>query len=1456
MPTANADSLAQMQALQESVSAFLEARGQPGTTPRPGAPGPNRIQFGDQDSRAAEVRRSFFVDTTVSPKSIKRGFEAQKNIRKLEVQIRAFGDEPPNIDTGSPNKFFELLANIQRPQSAIFNTAIAIFEGDTDPEQIAEAFWKGLTFEQRATGIDLLDATGHDTDQFVNKVAAFGIDIVLDPANIPAVALLPFRILTMGAKGANRIRVVRELGEAAGKSRVIQSIKRGFTNRTGNLLFDRIARSNINLKNMLESDLLARAHQHEVKHGFPLARKSRHLEEQVPVLAEFFKAQPEEYARRLAALKVDDATRNQVDAAVKSFDSLLVSLRNGEEVAGVATPTLGNVIAKGIDTLDKAKKARALKEITKVARTTQRDINRLKKKQLRLVAKVPESIEKRFVKFKDQRLPGVNMLTDEGIRVVGKGVEKEIRQLESQLNGLRKLGKFLGPNRKFRGILNDFISGTIDDKGLRSQLDRFLRDPLSTPVGPSAKTIQKFEEFATLQRFDPAGVIPDVTKPQGLFLTPGGVKSPHADLGVRSDFIASAKNPLDVSKTEGVIRRGADSMGAGAKALKQLDPELFNRLKGMRFEEVEREVKRLFPKLRIRGTRDKQDLMEVVGAQLAKRKGFDAIISRDVSIPSFSEFVALTSGAIRKKPSTLKPLTGFTASLSLRHLPGVINQVSRRRAALSRLADIQTNAPKLVKETTEMLLDGVFSADELIEIVGKEAPGIQGHIKNVARRVAEVEKHVGDIDDIPRFAQEVVEEFMRGSVTGKEVIELLGKPAKGAKVGQQTLGQALNALKKTVTAIDNIQNKVVPQRIKKIEVMLDSRYGQKIHALEEAMSQVPNYIPHVMTREGMDALVKPGRGGLVGRLFSDKHASLIMRKFVNNKGVPLTFEEVEAIVSKGELASIGGKPLFKSRSVLDIVLNRPLEAARLFSVTPQVILATRSLRSAKAISGAKFLDEVGKAFGRVVKKGDTLRPGEAFSSTPRLRGVAFDSDIVKEVDRVFTSAYGNDEATNAVVKVFDTMQNYWKTWTLGIFPAYHVRNAIGNVWNMHLAGMFPILNPADGIEDMIKAGQLQRWGSTANMEKLANISITLHDGTKLNGHEILRLMQRHGILNEGMFGADIERGTRGVPFDDLRKFYQRAREDPADFLRRQVGLGKKGGRRFQESIIGGEGVLTEQGLLFGKAVENNAKGALFLFKLRKGHSIEEAAEIAQKFLFDYQDLTAVDRAIKKGVPFWTWTRKNIPLQLEQLVKQPEKFSRIEKAGRFASSVGGLSKEELPEAEDIPKWIKEAAPVPLRRLPDGRMEFFLLENWLPAADIDNLLAADSAARFALNSLRPELQLGIEFATGRDIFTERALRGPEALPQEFLGAKLSPQIVNVLRTIRLLTVLDNLNPFGLTRQERLSDDPNARAVRFLTGIKPFAVSTKRERISRDVDRETQLRRQLGRAKKSRRRQTATE
>ena len=30
---------------------------------------------------------------------------------------------------------------------------------------------------------------------------------------------------------------------------------------------------------------------------------------------------------------------------------------------------------------------------------------------------------------------------------------------------------------------------------------------------------------------------------------------------------------------------------------------------------------------------------------------------------------------------------------------------------------------------------------------------------------------------------------------------------------------------------------------------------------------------------------------------------------------------------------------------------------------------------------------------------------------------------------------------------YDDLTRWWKSWTLSIFPSYHIRNAVGNTWN-------------------------------------------------------------------------------------------------------------------------------------------------------------------------------------------------------------------------------------------------------------------------------------------------------------------------------------------------------------------------------------------------------------------------
>lgn len=1186
----------------------------------------------------------------VSRDERKRARRSERRSSRLESELEFLGEDVPEEEITPLNRFFDFLANLQRPQSGVFNSVIAVKEGERDVLEIAEAFGKGFSFEERATGIELLDAFNHDTSKLDTKINAFIVDVVLDPlvgVGQVARAIGLTRYLTMGVKGVKSSRVVRELGEEMGKKRSVQTLKAAFSNRTGNKLFDRLARKSITNKAYLQGKFGRRFHDYEQKLITPLVKKDPKLQDQIPILGEFLN-RPALYAKRLDALQLDDVTKVQLDEAVRGMDKLNKQMRTAEAVSGAGTPELGAGISKAILLLDNKKKKVAQRAIAKIARTSQREMAKLDRKKARLLAKIPETIQKRFVKVKNKLVPGADELTELGVRTVNKGIDRAARGIETELGFLRKQKKFLGTNREFRAILDDFIVGKVDERGLRDSLGRFLGK-----------------------------------------------------------------------------------------------------------------------------------------------------------------------------------------SQSLRHLPALITQVTNRRSALTKLADLQTNMPALVRETTEVLLDGTYTPKELIEIVGSEAPGLIAHIKNIGKRMSQVEKHVGDIDDLPRLAQETVEEFVKGNLSTADVLELLGKPVKGAR-----LGTALNSLKRTVTAIDALNNKVVPGRIMRLERMLDKRFGAKRIALEEALDRVPNYMAHITTREAVDQLIKHPL--LVSRMFSDKTASLLRRKFVDGDGVPLTFEEIEEIVQNGELASLGGKAFFKPRGLLDIIFNRPKEAAKLFSTNPAVIIATRGARAAKAISGAEFLDGA-KMFGRVLKAGERLGPGEAFSTAERLKGVAFPAELVPEIDRVFTSAFGNDKAVQGVARAINSALSYWKTWTLVAFPEYFNRNTWGDSWSMHLAGMFPDHNPFDGVEDLIKATKLQLWSSQGNVEKLRQITMNV-DGHVVDGNDLVRMLSKSGVLNEGFWSVDLAKGITDVPGDDLLKFGRRIAREPGKFLKKQIGIG--GG--FEESILGTRGAITRTGALYGKALENQRRAALALFLLRKGNAYDDAVETTIKHMHDYQDITKVEEGLRQFFPFYTWTRKNFPLQLEMLIKQPEKFSKIEKTGRAVSSLSG---DKQPSAKEVPEWIKRASPVPLRREKDGTFSYFLLENWHPAADIDNFLSAQEAAKFGVNSLNPALQLGLEFATGKDTFTGRPLSGPEATPREFLGVEMDPQLENVLRTIRMLSVIDSLNPGGLTRKQRQTDPPLERTIKFFTGAKKFKADPEREEVRRIREREEQLSRRKSIARRRR-------
>ena len=68
----------------------------------------------------------------------------------------------------------------------------------------------------------------------------------------------------------------------------------------------------------------------------------------------------------------------------------------------------------------------------------------------------------------------------------------------------------------------------------------------------------------------------------------------------------------------------------------------------------------------------------------------------------------------------------------------------------------------------------------------------------------------------------------------------------------------------------------------------------------------------------------------------------------------------------------------------------------------------------------------------------------------------------------------------------------------------------------------------------------------------------------------------------------------------------------------------------------------------------------------------------KKFLFDYMDLTAFERKVMKRVfPFYTWLRKNIPLQISMLLKSPRTYARINDTQNYIAG-GPIDWDSKPE----------------------------------------------------------------------------------------------------------------------------------------------------------------------------------
>jgi hypothetical protein len=574
----------------------------------------------------------------------------------------------------------------------------------------------------------------------------------------------------------------------------------------------------------------------------------------------------------------------------------------------------------------------------------------------------------------------------------------------------------------------------------------------------------------------------------------------------------------------------------------------------------------------------------------------------------------------------------------------------------------------------------------------------------------------------------------------------------------------------------NLSDDAIGQLEQRIVAQNRARLEQQRAAGIEVGDLGDTYMPHIATKEADDILNNTGVKNFFGIRPSAKTPQGISR-------------EIE-----GTVAEINAKNIYGTN--------------KFFQDDPAIALGVADFNAAQAIAGRKFLDEASQ-FGI---KAD-VAPA-SYKTIPEIPGLKFEPAVANQLTRSY-KALTNQEEINKFLKLYDGAQNWWKMWSLGVRPAYHAKNTIGNLWNSYLGGLTNPLLYGQAGAFQVKMAKNNLSGEIAGYP------------TK----ELYDAMMSRGVFGQGQYGGDISRT-----------------------LESQIAGGNK-----NPFTLATSNPILQGGFKLGQTVEDNARIALFIDQLNKGASFDKAGNHVRKYLFDYGDVNPFEKdVLKRLMPFYTWSRKNIPLQLEALATQPDKINKINLA---INNIQQANQVEQPDLSQVPSYIREQAPVYVGSNAEaGTVSAVPLTNLIPTFDIASLTKflntetapegikkgkLGDALSTVLSGVSPLLKAPLELLANYDFFRKKTIQEFEGQTVDFLGIPMPPWLAKVASNIIVLNEFDRANPgsifgsrmvdpvtkevttlnsfFGLgTPREARTDLPEEqRLTQYLTGIRIFDI-----------------------------------
>lgn len=436
-------------------------------------------------------------------------------------------------------------------------------------------------------------------------------------------------------------------------------------------------------------------------------------------------------------------------------------------------------------------------------------------------------------------------------------------------------------------------------------------------------------------------------------------------------------------------------------------------------------------------------------------------------------------------------------------------------------------------------------------------------------------------------------------------------------------------------------------------------------------------------------------------------------------------------------------------------VHSTLEAAKTKGLKPveeiDDILALRMGKHINAVSRRQFVEDVSKMYGtklsdkvaKTVAKEQDLR---TVRGVPGLKGVYFPDHIARSLE-AHEALNSSTKAGNDFLKLFDKVQSHWKFSATGLNPGHHIRNMVGDAWNNYL----------DGVTDPRRYALSGRLMSAKNPAEIATkIGEVTVDGEKLLQHNITSGAAPGFFSSE--FGAS---GKSALHPSAVKQKLLEMGEKREEYMRLAHFIDA-----FKDE---GKGI---------KASWSAEKQAEELSK-----AADRAAGRVRKWNIDYGDMTEFEtKVMKRALPFYTWTRKNLPLQLEALALHPGRIASIPKGQSAIQRVLGTDvgyNQAGPEI--IPKWLKEMAPIRLSGEGSTGHSMFGVPA-LPFQDIGKYTEGGKQGilRSIVSQMTPIARIPIEQATGQSLFSGAPIKSDT----DYLSQQMPMvRILNALRQGKL-------------------------------------------------------------------------